>query len=111
MIFENEISKNNLQYTDDLKIPNAGSFKILNEDHTLGNLLKDEILTDVSQVIFAGYKKPHPLEKHVILKIQTIEGKHPIDVFRQNVIGLIDKSNSLRNKFQEEMKKRYIFIN
>ena len=35
-----------LTYTADTKIPNAGNFKILKEDHTLGNLVRMQLLQD-----------------------------------------------------------------
>jgi DNA-directed RNA polymerase subunit L len=42
---------------------------ITNQDQTLGNLLKNELLENKDQVVFAGYFKPHPLENCVKVKI------------------------------------------
>lgn len=42
------------------------------EDHTLGNLLRMQLLKDPN-IIFAGYKVPHPLENRVELKVQSKE--------------------------------------
>ena len=40
------------------------------EDHTLGNMIRHQLLKDPN-VLFAGYKNPHPLEHKVILRIQV----------------------------------------
>jgi DNA-directed RNA polymerase II subunit RPB11 len=40
------------------------------EDHTLGNVVRHQLLLD-PRVRFAGYKKPHPLEEEVEIKVQT----------------------------------------
>lgn len=40
------------------------TFKFEGEDHTLGNLLRDELLKDPT-VLFSAYKCPHPLKKEV----------------------------------------------
>ena len=106
---ENEIlTGNNLKitYKDDTRIPNAGTFTIFNHDHTVGNLLKNELLQNKKNVIFAGYKKPHPLENCVKIKLQTIDEKHPVDVLKKSVGNLIEFNEFLKRSFEEEMKKR-----
>ena len=40
------------------------------EDHTLGNMIRHQLLKDPN-VIFAGYKNPHPLEHKIILRVQV----------------------------------------
>jgi DNA-directed RNA polymerase II subunit RPB11 len=52
---------------------NCCYYKIEREDHTLGNLLHSQLLSD-KNVLFSGYKKPHPLEHFIILKLIT-DGK------------------------------------
>ncbi len=99
-------SENIIDYKDDTRIPNAGTFKIKDQDHTLGNLLKDELLRDKKNVLFAGYKKPHPLEKHIQVKIQTVEEKHPIEVLKQAITSVMDVNNKLRKNFEDIMKNR-----
>lgn len=39
----------------DQKVPNAAIFTINKEDHTLGNMIRDQLLKDPN-VLFAGYK-------------------------------------------------------
>jgi DNA-directed RNA polymerase subunit L len=43
---------------------------IQDQDHTLGNCLRYQLLQD-SRVRFAGYKKAHPLEEKIEIKVQT----------------------------------------
>jgi DNA-directed RNA polymerase II subunit RPB11 len=45
-------------------------FTINKEDHTVGNMIRHQLLKD-PQVLFAGYKNPHPLEHKIILRIQV----------------------------------------
>ena len=42
----------------------------MKEDHTVGNLIKQSLLTD-PRVLFAGYRKPHPLEHVVNVQVRT----------------------------------------
>jgi DNA-directed RNA polymerase II subunit RPB11 len=64
---------------EDTKIPNAATFTINKEDHTLASMLRSQLLLNES-VIFAGYKVPHPLEPKFILKIQTDGSETPVHV-------------------------------
>ncbi|KCV68544.1 hypothetical protein H696_04836 [Fonticula alba] len=52
-------------------VPNAGTFELDREDHTLGNLIRMYALKD-ERVLFCGYKVPHPLEHTVQIKIQSV---------------------------------------
>ncbi len=65
-----------LQYVPDTKLVNAGTFKIEREDHTIGNLLRMQLMED-KDVVFVGYKQPHPLEHHILLKVQTSSNPSP----------------------------------
>jgi DNA-directed RNA polymerases I and III subunit RPAC2 len=51
-------------------LPDAQTFCIGDEDHTLGNSLRHILIRDRS-VDFAGYSVPHPAEPVVHLRIQT----------------------------------------
>ena len=48
-------------------------------DHTLGNLLRSELLRD-PDVIFAAYKVPHPLTRSVEVRVQTFDNSVEDDV-------------------------------
>lgn len=82
----------------DTKIPNAAQFKIRKEDHTLGNLLRMQLLKN-DKVIFAGYQMPHPLEHDVLLKIQTTPDTTPLEVLTNEVSQLIHEITSIKTKF------------
>lgn len=80
--------------TVDTKLQNAVSFTINLEDHTMGQLLWAQLLTDPTVVrrtrnqwrartlcvlliscgaqLFAGYKVPHPLEHKIVVKARGI---------------------------------------
>ena len=54
----------------DTKVPNAAIFTLNKEDHTLGNMIRHQLLKDPN-VLFAGYKNPHPLEHKVVIRVQV----------------------------------------
>lgn len=58
------------QYSEDAKCPNGLVVKINDENHTLGNLIKEQLDTE-DHVIFAGYRIIHPLKKEMILRVRT----------------------------------------
>jgi DNA-directed RNA polymerase II subunit RPB11 len=99
----------------DTKIPNAATFTIQKEDHTLANLLRmwgwpvlpghrlmknNRQLLKNPKVLFAGYKLPHPLEPHFLLKIQTTPDTHPKDVLQQEIQKLIASVEDISGKFK-----------
>lgn len=57
-------------YSKDSKRPNAGTFVFAKEDHTLGNLLRIQLLRDPS-IRYAGYRIPHPLIFDCHVRIET----------------------------------------
>ena len=66
MAFQNDMA--NVQkviYSED-KI-NLGTTIVHDEDHTLGNIVRMQLLRDKT-VKFAGYRKPHPLENKIEIK-------------------------------------------
>jgi len=92
-----------ITYTTDEKSPNTGTIRILKEDHTLGNLLRMQLLRD-SNVIFAGYRNPHPLEHVIEVKIQTTEESSP----KEAMVHAID---ALRKEFdflEDNVRKAYV---
>lgn len=77
-----DISLFRVEFSSDTKVSNAATFIINCEDHTLGNTLRMQLLAD-ENVIFAGYKLPHPLESRIIVSIRTNDNSTPIDAFHQ----------------------------
>lgn len=88
---------------EDTKIPNACTITVNKEDHTLANMLRSQLL-QLSYVIFAGYKVPHPLEPRFIIKVQT-DGTHtPIQAIQQAVKSLILTLDKMRVSLQNEFR-------
>ncbi len=56
-------------YNADTKVVNTGTFTLNKEDHTLGNILRCQLLRD-PRTVFAGYRMPHPLINHTLLRVR-----------------------------------------
>ncbi|CAG0884429.1 unnamed protein product [Darwinula stevensoni] len=90
----------------DTKVRNAAIFTINKEDHTLGNLIKTQLLKD-PRVIFAGYKVPHPLEHKVILRIQTSSSEYtPQDALMNAITDLLSELSLLEERFKYAVHER-----
>lgn len=51
-------------------------FKIFGEDHTLAEIIREQLLLD-KRVQFAGCRKDHPLDKHIRIKIKLEKQYNP----------------------------------
>ncbi|KAF5379071.1 hypothetical protein D9615_005949 [Tricholomella constricta] len=90
-----------VEITEDTKIPNAATIKVVKQDHTLGNMLRAQLLA-MPQILFAGYKVPHPLHPYFLIKIQTDGTLTPQEVLEQACKKLIGTMSSLEAKFKRE---------
>ncbi|KAF8155674.1 DNA-directed RNA polymerase [Crassisporium funariophilum] len=90
-----------VEVSEDTKIPNAATIKIVKQDHTLGNMLRAQLLS-MPQILFAGYKVPHPLHPYFIIKIQTDGTITPQAILEQACTKLIGTMSSLETKFKRE---------
>jgi DNA-directed RNA polymerase II subunit RPB11 len=54
------------------------------------------------QILFAGYKVPHPLQPHFLLKIQTDGSITPQAILEQACTKLIATMSLLEAKFKRE---------
>jgi DNA-directed RNA polymerase II subunit RPB11 len=72
--WEDESDANRLVYKPDSKKPNAGTFVMAKEDHTVGNLLRMQMLRDPS-VRYAGYRLPHPLTMECHVRVEAMDSK------------------------------------
>ena len=57
-------------------------------------LLKDP------QVLFAGYKVPHPLENKFVLRVQTTPDYSPQEAFTNAITDLISEISLLEERFK-----------
>ncbi|CAJ0960976.1 unnamed protein product, partial [Mesorhabditis belari] len=102
IIFEGE---KKIEYEVDTKVPNCAVFTINKEDHTLGNLLKHQLLKDPN-VLFAGYRNPHPLEHKFHLRIQTNGECTPSDALSLAITDLISELSLFSERFEEAVRER-----
>lgn len=56
----------------------------------------------MDNVLFAGYKVPHPLHPYFLVKLQTDGSETPVKVLSQACTKLIGDLSSLEQKFQRE---------
>ena len=54
------------------------------------------------QILFAGYKVPHPLNPYFLIKIQTDGTITPLAILEQACTKLIGTMSSLETKFNRE---------
>ena len=68
-------------------------------DGRCGSLWSRQLLRD-KEVTFAGYKFPHPLDYHILIKVQTKGKKSPREVMDDALTDLCDEFDDIRAKFQ-----------
>ncbi|KAH1246454.1 DNA-directed RNA polymerases II, IV and V subunit 11 [Glycine max] len=61
-----------VSYERDTKIINAASFTIEREEHTIDNILHMQLHRDPN-VLFVGYKLPHPLQYKIIVRSDYLQ--------------------------------------
>lgn len=86
----------------DTKVRNAAIFHVSREDHTIGNMVRMQLLKD-PKVLFAGYKVAHPLEHKFSLRIQTQADYSPIDALIGAINDLQSEISLLDERFKEAM--------
>ncbi|XP_014666663.1 PREDICTED: DNA-directed RNA polymerase II subunit RPB11-a-like [Priapulus caudatus] len=102
LLFEGE---KKITVTKDTKVPNAAVFTVMKEDHTLGNLITMQLHKD-PQVLFAGYKVPHPLEHKFVLRVQTTADYTPQEAFTNAVTDLVSELSLLEERFKEAVREK-----
>ena len=90
-----------LHIEPDTKSPNAVVITFEKEDHTLGNLIRAELLND-PKVLFAAYKVEHPLFARFKMRIQTVENYDPKDALKNACNSIINKLGILKTNFETE---------
>ncbi|TVU41356.1 hypothetical protein EJB05_14864 [Eragrostis curvula] len=90
-----------VSYERDTKIVNAASFTIEREDHTIGNILRMQLHRDPN-VLFAGYKLPHPLQYKIIVRIHTTSQSSPTQAYTQAINDLDKELEYLKQAFEDE---------
>ncbi|GMJ01237.1 hypothetical protein HRI_003792900 [Hibiscus trionum] len=93
-----------VSYERDTKIINAATFTIEREDHTIGNILRMQLHRD-ENVLFAGYKLPHPLQYKILVRIHTTSQSSPMQAYNQAINDLDKELDHLKNAFENEVAK------
>ncbi|CAI9765508.1 unnamed protein product [Fraxinus pennsylvanica] len=91
-----------VSYERDTKIINAASFTIEREDHTIGNIVRMQLHRD-ENVLFAGYKLPHPLKYKIIIRIHTTSQSSPMQAYNQAINDLDKELDHLKNAFEADL--------
>jgi DNA-directed RNA polymerases I and III subunit RPAC2 len=78
------------------------TYQFLDEDHTLGNLLRAQLCSNPS-VEFTGYSLPHPSENIMNLRIQA--NKSTDDVLEEALDQVIAICDDLEKKWIKTCKK------
>ncbi|KAG1673009.1 hypothetical protein FOA52_005939 [Chlamydomonas sp. UWO 241] len=88
----------------DEKLQDAGTFTIMNEDHTVGNMVRMQLHED-RMVVFAGYRVPHPLETKMLIMVQTTGQKSPIQAVDHALDDLRSEIGSIAAAFDDEARR------
>jgi len=87
----------------DTKVPNAATLVVEREDHTLGNILRMQLLED-KDVLFAGYRVQHPLEPAIQIKVQTrSENPGPVKAVEDSLGLLLKELGTIEKSFRTEL--------
>lgn len=89
----------------DTKVPNASSFATNKEVYALGNMIRCQLSKDPN-VIFAGYKNPHPREHKVITRVQTTSNYTPTKALRNAITDLIEEASLFEERFRDALKEK-----
>ena len=94
---EDKVIVNNIE-----KIDNTSIFTINKEDHTFGNAVKMMLLRN-PKVRYVAYRKPHPLENKIEIKIQTNGEITPLKAFREALKNLDNDIDDCIRQLNDEM--------
>jgi DNA-directed RNA polymerase II subunit RPB11 len=99
-----------LQYVKDSKRIAAGTFILGKEDHTLGNLIRMQLLRD-PQVRYAGYRMPHPLIFDCHIRVETMDPSlTPVQSFASALADLQLETEILESRFKVRNISCYLLL-
>ena len=94
-----EPDETKVKFVKDTKHEHSATFTVLKEDHTLGNLLRLQLLQD-NRVLFSGYKVPHPLLYELVLKVRTDGRTSPTNCLIDSIDVLMGNIKDTSEKFK-----------
>lgn len=89
----------------DNKENNFVQFELIKEDHTIGNAIQTELLEN-NNIVFSGYRIPHPLKPYLHIKIKTKSNTTPQNELKKTITILQNKISSIRKSFKNELSKK-----
>ncbi len=98
-----------MEVTDDPKLNNAITVIFRKQDHTLGGMLRSQLLLN-DAVLFAGYRVPHPLETNIELRLQTDSSTTPRQALQKACTDLIFLTRHLKKQFLDQARTAEIGI-
>lgn len=97
------VSNGKVKAEKDDGVSNCYRFTIDREDHTVGNLLTEQLLTE-ERVLFAGYRIHHPLDDWIYIRVDVSDAiEHPADLVKDTVKQLQDDISALRGDFERQI--------
>ena len=94
--------KDRVVYEKSTKIPNFACVTVMDEDQTLGNIIRQELVTD-RRVRFAGYRKPDALFDLVEIKIQSNGENEPCTLVNVACYKLIHHIDAIETSFDKAL--------
>ena len=91
-----------IHYEPDLRQEQAGIFTIWLEDHTVGHALRRTLHRNPN-VVFAGYRIPHPLEHKMVIRVQTRNKETPLSAMKIALRMLYEQSQKMSHVFDKAM--------
>lgn len=98
-----------IHYEVDVRQEQSGIFTIWLEDHTVGHALR-RVLHRNPNVIFAGYRIPHPLEHKMVIRVQTRNKETPIMAMKTALRLLNEQSTKMSTVFDKALNE-FIRVN
>ena len=89
-----EENKEYINFNESPTIMNSIDIEIINEGHTLGNLLQSYLIynyVDTNKLNYVGYKIIHPLQKKMILRIQSNNNELQFDELKVEIKRYIEE--------------------
>ena len=106
-IITEKIEDEQVQITKSLDTMDAYEVKIINESHTLGNIIQSyatDSFTD-EELPFIGYKNPHPLKKFIVIKLKT--KNNTMDEINNVFTKTNDTVNTVISNIKKEIETKY----
>ncbi|XP_023371465.1 DNA-directed RNA polymerase II subunit RPB11-a [Otolemur garnettii] len=103
LLFEGE--KNPAPFSAEGCMVARGLGQRLSPPHTTQPCYLRQLLKD-PQVLFAGYKVPHPLEHKIIIRVQTTPDYSPQEAFTNAITDLISELSLLEERFRVAIKDK-----